>query len=295
MENLIVQTLINGLMLAMVLILLASGLCLIFGILHVVNFAHGEFYMLGGFSVWLLYISHPLPFLTELNALRYIVAMILTMITVGVIGVFVERYVYKPFRGDIKSTVIAATGIMFILQASMLVAFGIRDKAFGSPFAGMIKFGGVSFSQERFIVIIFGIIFFGAMYLFIKKTKIGLAMRAVAQDMDIASIHGINIDRTYSIAMCIGCALAAAGGALIAPIYYVNPYMGIGPIMKAFAVIILGGLGSLSGAVIGGLIVGIVESFASTFLGSHLALMIVFLLLITILLVKPTGLFGHDN
>jgi branched-chain amino acid transport system permease protein len=290
--QIILQTFVNGVMSSMVLILIASGLCLIFGIMRVVNFAHGEFYMLGGFGAWLLFGQQLLPI--ESSVLRYVVAVMITMMVVALMGILVERYLFRPFRGDIRATIIVGTGVMYILQATTLVGFGIRDKAFGSPFSGAVRISGVSISQERLAVVIFGAIFTTIMYFFIQKTKLGLSMRAVAQDEEAASLQGINISKTFSLAMGIGIAMAAAGGALMAPIYYVNPYMGVEPIMKAFVVIILGGMGSLPGTVIGGFIVGFIESFASTFISPHVALMIVFLLLIVVLIVRPGGIFGRE-
>jgi branched-chain amino acid transport system permease protein len=133
------------------------------------------------------------------------------------------------------------------------------------------------------------------LYLLIEKTKAGKAMRAVSQDFEAAQVLGISTGRIFSLAMGVSCALAAAGGALIGPIYYINPYMGVEPIMKAFAAVILGGLGSLPGAVIGGFIIGLAETFVSTYVGPHFALLVVFLIMIGVLIAKPTGLFGHEE
>jgi branched-chain amino acid transport system permease protein len=290
-EQVLFQALVNGITGAMVLILVASGLSLIFGIMHIINLAHGEFFMLGGFGAWLFFAKHPIPLGPDVP--RYLVAIILSIILVGTIGVFVERVVFRRFHGNLRACIVAAVGITFILQASMLVIFGTMEKSFSSPFMGKLEFANLSLSQERFAAIIIGIVFIGAMYLFIKRTKTGKAMRAVAQDREAAALQGINTGLTFSLAMGVGCALAAVGGALIGPVYVVNPYMGVEPIMKAFVVIILGGLGSLPGAVIGGLIIGLVESFIATYVGAYVALMAVYLVLIIILLLKPTGLLGH--
>jgi branched-chain amino acid transport system permease protein len=286
------QTLTNGVMTSLILILIASGLCIIFGILHIVNFAHGEFYMLGGFLIWWLFEVHSL--LAGLpDTVRYIIAMIISMAIVGFIGIIVEKYIYRPFRNNLFSTMIVALGIMFILQASALVIFGARDKAVSSPFVGKFNLGSVFFSAERLAAIACGVIFIVALYFLIDRTKIGKAMRAVAQDPEAALVQGINIGTIFTTAMGISCALAAAGGALVGPIFYINPYMGVEPIMKAFVVVILGGLGSLPGAVIGGFVVGITESFVTTYVGAHFAMLVVFLIMIGTLIAKPTGIFGH--
>jgi len=290
--DVLVQTFANGIMSALILILIATGLCLIFGILHIVNFAHGEFYMLGGFGVWWFFDLHSIP-IGGPDTLRYILAMILTIIVVALLGILVEKFLFRPFHGNLIGTMIVAIGMMFILQAGTLVSFGVTDKAVTSPFIGMSDFGGISLSKERLAAIISSIVFILALYYFIQWTRMGKALRAVAQNMEAARVHGINIDRIFSITMGISCALAAAGGALIGPIFYINPYMGAEPIMKAFVAIILGGMGSLMGAVIGGFIIGMTESFVSTYVGAHFAMVVVFSIMIGVLLVRPTGIFGH--
>jgi branched-chain amino acid transport system permease protein len=285
------QTFVNGVMVSLILILISAGLCLIFGILHIVNFAHGEFFMLGGFGAWWFFDLHSIPIGGP--TLRYILAMIVTIILVGLIGILVERLFFRPFHGNLIATMIVALGIVFILQASALVSFGARDKSIASPFEGTLDIGGISLSGERMAAIICGVVFILALYFLIRWTKLGKAMRAVAQDLEAAQVQGVNIGRIFSVAMFVSCGLAAAGGALVGPIFYINPYMGAEPVMKAFVVIILGGMGSLLGAVIGGFIIGMTESFVTTYVGAHFAMVIVFLIMIGVLLVRPTGIFGH--
>ena len=290
--DMLIQSLVNGVIGSLILILIASGLCLIFGIMHIVNFAHGEFFMLGGFGAWFFFVKYPLPFI-ESDYLRFVFAVILSMVVVGFLGVIAEKYILRPFREDFQAAIIAATGLMLILQAGALVSFGATDKVISSPFSGMVSLGTISFSSERLAAIVCGVVFIISLYFFILKTKLGKAMRAVSQDQEAALLQGVNIDCIFSLSMAIGCALAAAGGALVGPIFYVNPYMGVEPIMKAFIVIILGGMGSLPGAIICGFIIGMTESFISTYVGAHFSMVVVFLLLIGVLLIKPTGLFGH--
>lgn len=173
-----IQTLLNGIMGSLIIILIASGLCLIFGIMHIVNFAHGEFFMLGGFGAWLFFdqnlLSLPLP-----PTLRYIVAIVLSMLLVGTLGVVVERFIFRRFRDNLPRVIISSFGIMLILQAAALAGFGTTDKAFGSPFSGQINLGMVAISMERLAAIICGAIFIAGMYLFILRSKFGKAMRAV--------------------------------------------------------------------------------------------------------------------
>lgn len=286
------QTFVNGVMISLTLILIASGLCLIFGILHIVNFAHGEFYMLGGFGIWYFFDLHSFP-IGGSSIFSYILSMLLTIIVVGILGVFVEKVIFRPLRGNITGTIIVAIGIISIFQASALVGFGTIDKSVASPFSGRIEIGSVSFSQERIAAIICSVVFILGLYCLIERTKTGRALRAVAQDQEAAQVQGVNIGRIFSTSMFISCALAGAAGALVGPIYYINPYMGAEPVMKAFVVVILGGLGSLLGAVIGGFIIGMTESFVTTYLGAHAAMLVVFLTMIGVLLVRPRGIFGH--
>ncbi len=207
----------------------------------------------------------------------------------------VERVLFRPFVGNMELTMIVSFGVMLILQASSLVSFGVRDKSFGSPFNGSINLGTIGLSEERMAVVICAVVFMALLYIFIQRTKLGKAMRAVSQDMEAASVQGININICFSLAMGMACALAALGGALMGPIFYVNPYMGVEPIMKAFVAVILGGMGSLPGAVIGGFIVGMGESFVTTYVGAHLAMMVVFLVMIGVFLFKPAGILGHEE
>jgi len=293
-EQMLIQTFVNGIMSSLILILIASGLCLIFGIMRIVNFAHGEFYMLGGFGAWILFAEKLLP---QMGAptVQYIMAIILSMVLVGLLGVIVERFLFRPFFGNLEATMIVSFGVMLILQAAALVSFGVRDKSFGSPFSGSFKLATISLSEERMAVVFCGVILIFAMYLFIQRTRLGKAMRAVAQDMEAASVQGINIGLCFTLGMGISCALAAVGGALMGPIFYVNPYMGVEPIMKAFVAVILGGMGSLPGAVIGGFFVGMGESFVTTYVGAHVAMMVVFLIMIGVFLLRPAGILGHEE
>jgi len=279
-------------MASFILILVAMGLCLVYGILDIVNFAHGEFYMLGGFGAWWFLESHPI--LKSMPAIeRYIVAIVLTMIIVAGIGIIVEKFIFRRLRENHAAVMIASLGVMSVLQSCALVSFGSVDKNITSPFKGRIELGPISFSEERLLAIICCIVFMILLYLLIDRTKIGKAMKAVSQDPEAALVQGINTGRIFSLAMGIGVALAAAAGALIGPIFYVNPYMGAEPIMKAFAAVILGGLGSLPGAIIGGFLIGMVETFVTTYVGAHFAMSLVFLIMICVLIAKPTGIFGH--
>jgi branched-chain amino acid transport system permease protein len=280
------QCFVNGIMSGSILVLVALGLTMIFGIMHIVNFAHGELYMLGAFGLWIFFAELQVPFF---------LAFILSMIFISGLGIVIERFLFKPFRGDLAPSFIISLGLVMLLQTGTLLSFGIEDKAAPTPsaFQGLVHIGGAVLSKERLFVILVAAILMAGVWLFIQRTKPGQAMRAVAQDQDAAALQGISIDATASLAMGVGCALAAAAGCLMAPIFYVNPYMGAVPIMKAFVVIILGGLGSVGGAFIGGFVIGFVDSFGSTYLSAPIAAMMAFGVLIIILIFRPQGFFGH--
>jgi len=281
------QCLINGIMSGSLLILVALGLTMIFGIMHIVNFAHGELYMLGAYVLWIL--------LGQMGV-NFFVSLVISMIVIAAIGMAIERFLFKPFRGDLAPSFIISLALVMILQTGVLLGFNIEDKSVPAPaaFQGMVRFAGMALSRERLIVIVIAVALIACLYLFIQYSKPGQAMRAVAQDPDAAALQGISIDRISSLAMGVGCALAAAAGCLTAPIFYINPYMGAVPIMKAFAVIILGGLGSIPGAFIGGYVIGFIDSFGSTYLSAPIAAMMAFGVLILVLIFRPKGLFGHD-
>lgn len=293
-SQLVTQIMMNGIMVSVVLILIALGLTLIFGILSIVNFAHGELYMLGGFGAWFFFEQGVLP-AGGSPVLRYLIALILSVIFVSIVGFIMERFFLRQFRGKLLETFIVTLGFVYLLQTSVLLAFGIYPKAMTSIFTGVVNIGGAAISQERLAVSLIGAVVVAAVYLFIMRSKTGRAMQAVAQDPEAAGIQGINIDRISSLGMAIGSGLAAAAGALIAPLFMLDPYMGTVPVVKAFIVIVLGGMGSIIGTVVAGFIVGFLESVSATFIGSDLANLITCTSIMVVLLVKPLGLFGHEH
>jgi len=272
-------------MLSLLLILFALGLSLIFGIMRILNFAHGEIYMLGGFGMWGLFAQHHV---------NYFLALVLTMAGVALIGIIIERFIFKPFRGKLLSGLIVSLGLILILQTSTFLGFGITDKAIPTVpgFGGVISVFGVVFSRERLFIILIAAVLVLLLHLFLKRTKPGKAMRATAQEPDGAALLGIKVDSTCSIAMGIGCALAAAAGSLVGTMFYINAFIGQPWLMKGLAAVVLGGLGSIPGTIVGGFIIGMVESFGTTYIGGDYSFILIFLVLLIVLLVRPRGLFG---
>lgn len=283
--SILLQATVDALMMGLFYILVALGLTIVFGILRAFNFAHGEVYMLGGFAAYYLFGQFHLNFFLTIA---------LGAIGGGAIGLILDRLIFRPFRSEPFNAFIASLGVVWILQTIAAVCFGVVDKPVPSPFPGIIRVAGVTISFLRFATTLIGAALVVALYLFIQWTKTGKAMRALAQDREAASIQGINVDFICAIAFCIGSALAVIAGVLMAPVFVVNPYIGSLTIVKAFMVIILGGMGSIPGAVLGGLIFGFVESFAFLRFGSGVVLIMGFIIIIVVLLIKPTGILGHD-
>lgn len=279
----LLQPLIYGLQNGTIYILVALGLTVIFSIMNVLNLAHGEIYMLGAFSVF---------FLSSLLHINYIIALLITMVAVGLIGVILERVFFRPARGDIITTVIVAIGLMWIIQTSAQLIFGTQTRGMAEVFVGTVTFLNVNISESRVVAGLISIVLLAGVYFFVYRTKQGRAMQAVAQDREAAALQGIDINRMGALGFGLGCALAGAAGGIVAPIFFVEPTMGINVLLKSMAIIILGGLGSIPGAALGGLILGITESYGQTFLG-YASATFPFLIIILILLVKRTGLMGR--
>lgn len=281
----ILAILLNSLMLGMLYIMIAMGLTLVYSILEIVNFAHGEFYMLGGFTSYV--------FFSQLHV-NYFLTMLLAFVLIGGFAVIIEKLIFKRYREQILPAFMISLGLVWILSESMRLIFGNWDKSVPVAFPGIIKIGGLSFSVERLVVTIMGAILIALLYIFIRFTKTGRAMRAITQDKDAALLQGVNIDFICSIAFGVGCGLAAIAGVLLGSIFYVSSTMGAPIIMKSFIIIILGGLGSIPGCLLGGLILGFIDNFASVFLTVPKVTIITFAMIFALLIFRPRGLLGHE-
>jgi len=279
------QSIINGLAAGWIYILMALGLTLVLSIIGIVQLAHGEVYMLGAYGVY---------YLCARAGLNFFLALIISTVLVGFLGIALERFFFRPFRGHLDRALIIAIGLIILLQNAVLVGAGGTPKATPSPFPGVLSILGVRISWERLVVIVIGFALVIALFLFIHRTKIGQAMLAISQDREVAALQGINIDRISALAMFLGCALAGVSGGLVGAMFSVSPLMGGFALMKGIAVIILGGLGSVTGAVIGGLIIGFMDGLIPPFLTTHMASLIGFGVIILILLFRPQGILGHE-
>ena len=284
----IILTLMWGVAIGSIYVLLATGLNLIFGVMKLVNFAHGELLMIGA------YVSFSVSTALGLNAY---LAVFVSMGAVALIGVAVERLAFRRVLGaDKLNEIFVSLGLILIFDNIAVLVWGEKSKRIISPFENMsLQLGEVAIGYDRLIALAFvAVILVGLMFL-IKKTKIGRAMRATSQKSQAAQLMGINIEHIYIFTFALGAALAGAAGSLYGIIYPFNPYIGALPTIKAFAIIILGGLGSIPGAIIGGLLYGIAEQSAVIFLGGIWRDAVAFTLLIIVLILRPKGLFGEKG
>ena len=274
----------NGLMLAGLYSLISAGVTLIFGVLHIINFAQGAFLMLGAYMLY---------YVITLFGFDFYTSFVLAVLIVGGLAILTERYLYHRFwlHGAVLSCLVVSVGLTQVMQNGALLVFGIYEKNVDSVFSGTIYFFGLRYSLERFMLIVFAYLIIAGLMVFLNTSKRGQAMRAVAQDYDAARLLGINPKRIAMLGMFIGVGLAAVAGAIIAPVYAVSAYMGEFMMIKAFLVIVIGGLGSVPGALIGALLIGMFESFGLTYFG-HITNVYLFVFVIVVMLVRPTGLFG---
>ncbi|WP_075981191.1 branched-chain amino acid ABC transporter permease [Bacillus massilinigeriensis] len=285
--EILLQQLFNGLTIGSVYSLVALGLTLVYGILHIPNFAHGALYMMGGYIT--------LTMMTKFG-LHYWIAIFVSIIVVGVMGVLMERIVFHPLRDSppIQDN-IAAIGILLFLEAFAQFVWGADYQSMPTPYDQVVSFFGLTLTVQRILIVVSAIIVMIVLYLFLKKTFTGSTIIAMSQDREGANLVGINTNKVAMLTFLISGGLAAIASSLAAPINLVFPGMGQLVILKAFVIIILGGMGSIPGAIIGGYILGFSESLGATYISNDYKDIIAFVLLVIILSVKPTGLFAKGG
>ena len=281
----LLQHLLNALILGGTYALLGIGLTLIFGIMRVVNFTHGELYAFGAYMMYAF--AMPLR-------LNFFVALVVAVLLGVVLGALIEFVLLRRLRGaDIDTTMLVMIGAWIALQNGEQLAWTGVAKSIDTPFSTTpIKLGAVLLPWNRLFVFGVALALIAATYALINRTKLGRAMRATFQDRDTARLMGVDIDRIYMATFALGSGLAAAAGALLGPVFVVTPSMGDIASLKAFAIVILGGLGNIPGATIGGFILAFMEELGAGYISSGYRDAMGFLLIIGILLIKPTGLFA---
>ena len=283
------QALLFGVANGCIYILLATGLNLIFGVMKLVNFAHGQLLMVGAFVAYQV---------TTITGLNPYASILVSMGSVALIGIILEKFAFRKVRGTEKlNEIFISLGLIYVFQnVATLLWVENYNIQIPSPLSGLsLPLGEVLLSYDRILAIVIVIVILLGLVLLTKKTKIGLAMRATSQKSDAAMLMGININRVYVFTFAVGAALAGAAGALYGIIFNFNPAIGALPTIKAFAIIILGGLGSIPGAVAGGLLYGIAEKTAGYLSNGTWEDAVAFALLIIVLIIRPTGLFGEKG
>jgi branched-chain amino acid transport system permease protein len=285
---LVLQQVVNGVTIGVVYALIAVGLTLVFGILDVINFAHGEFYMIGAF------LTHAL---TMRLGLDFFVALLLTIVGGAVVGLVAERLTVRPLKDRHLFTVVLSTlGLSIFLQHGALLTLGPDPREIELTWGSRpLIIGGVVITFLRVAVLATGAALIVALTWFIRRTTWGMAMRAVATNRAAAALMGIPVDRVYALTFAIGAALAGVAGGLLGAMFTIEPGMGEWAVVKAFSVVIMGGMGNVPGAVVGGIILGVAESLGAGFLpgGTSYKDGIGYAILILVLLCRPQGLFGR--
>lgn len=285
--SLLPQFLANGVVNGASYVLVAVGLTLVFGILNVVNFAHGEFFMLGGYAAVTASAVLGWPLLPTLLA---------TVIALAAFGMLSERVVFRPLGRDASSAIIASFGLSVMLQNAALLAFGPQPKSLKTELAAVpVNLGSVFLTGQRVLIVLVAVAAVTVLFLVLRFTWTGRALRAMAQHPTVAQITGVNVRKVAVITFAIAAAMAGVAGALMSSVFLVQPTSGAMLVMKAFTVVILGGMGSVAGAVLAGVSLGIIESLVSGYLGNALRDMIGFVLVIVMLLTRPQGLLGRST
>jgi branched-chain amino acid transport system permease protein len=292
----LLQQIINGLTLGSVYALIALGYTMVYGILELINFAHGEIYMLGAYLGIILLAFFTAAGLAAISLpLTLALVVAIAVVISSAYGFTVEKLAYKPLRNAPRlSPLISAIGVSIFLQNYVMLTQGATDKVFPSLFGtGGFRFFSTRVSYLQAAIIVVSAVMMILLQAFVMKTKTGKAMRAVAQDKTMASLLGINVDRVISITFIAGSGLAAVAGVMVAAYYgLVNYFIGYVAGIKAFTAAVLGGIGSIPGAMFGGILLGLVESLGASYISSQYKDAYAFLILILILLVRPGGLFG---
>jgi branched-chain amino acid transport system permease protein len=278
---------INGIVLGSLYVLVALGLTLIYGVLVQINFAHADIVTLGAFSAY---------FFTHALGGAYLPSIAVALLVGAALGFVINAAVFAPLRerGNELLPLIATIGVSVMLQNAMLAWFGPIPYAFDSPYSDrVIRFGGMFFTVQSVLIIAVSAAAIALLYAFMKFTFLGKALRAVAQDRETAGLMGINPNRVIMLTFVIASALAGMGGAMLGPVLVLTPFAGASVIVKAFAIVIIGGFGNVEGTIIAGLIVGLIESYTTQILGPGLIDIVVFALLLLMLAVRPTGLIAE--
>jgi len=292
-ENLL-QQLLNGVTWGSIYALIALGYTMVYGVLRLINFAHGEIYMVGAMTGY--YAAHALGLASEPSLSGLLLVLLASMTACALLGATIERVAYRPLRTAGRlAPLITAIGVSLLLQNAGQLVFG-ADPKFFPPLVHseeIVRAGGIALSNVQLTVLLTSVVLMGALQWIVRRTRFGRAMRAVSYDAPAAALMGVPVDRVIQGTFVLGSVLAAAAGILVGlsnP--KIDPLMGLMPGLKAFVAAVLGGIGSVPGAMVGGILLGVIETLVTAYLSSTYRDAIAFVILVVILLYRPTGLFG---
>ncbi len=283
--TIVLQQGINGVVLGSLYVLVALGLTLVYGVLVQINFAHADIVTLGAFSAYF--------FMYRLGG-GYLPSIAVALVVGGMLGWIMNAAIFAPLqsKGGELLSLIATIGVSFTMENAMLTWFGPIPYAFSND---VIRFGGIFITVQNALIIMVSVLTIGLLYAFLKFTFLGKALRAVSQDRETAGLMGINPDQIVMLTFVIASALAGMAGAMLAPVLVLTPFAGTSVIVKAFAIVIIGGFGNVEGTILAGLLVGLIESYTTQYLGPGMIDIVVFALLLTMLAVRPTGLIAEKR
>jgi len=280
-----VNATISALVLSSMYIVVALGFALLLSIMGVLNFAHGAIYMVGGYICY--------QFAVE-SGLNQWLSLLLSVIIVGSFGLFLEKFCFRPFLGDMYRTIVMAIAIILILETTVNVLVGVHIRSLPAFVPGILRAGAISLSAERLVTFAIGGVLLLALTWFIRKAKAGQQMLAVAQDVEGAALQGIDIHRISALACVMGCGLAAVAGSLMGAVFELSPFMGNYMLVKAIQLVILSGIGSIGGILVAGLIIGSIDATLPLFTSGAVTQAIGLGIIIVLLLFRPQGLFGRE-
>ncbi|MFA7671680.1 MAG: branched-chain amino acid ABC transporter permease [Sphaerochaetaceae bacterium] len=283
------QIIINGIMLGMSYSLIALGLTLVFGIMNIVNFAHGQMYMLGGFIIYYVYAQW---------GLNFFVALLFAALLLGVIGLVFEKAFFRRFLRESRrpeSSMLLAIGTAKLLESVALILFGEKHRGVTPFITGVVSFMGAYIPKIKLFIFIMSFILILGLLIFIKKTSFGLALLAIVQDKEVTKLMGVDTNRLSMIGFAIGAALAGISGGLLTLSFPIYAGMGSDISIKSFIMIMIGGAGVVPGAIVGGFILGMLESFGYGFIPGSATYLLIFLLVILLLIFKPLGIMGKPG
>jgi len=281
--------LLDGTVTAFVLVLIALGLSLVFGVMRIVNIAHGEFFMLGAVFSWFAFD------LTNDPLWGFLLALVVAPALVGSIAIFSDRFILRKVKYHPESTIVATIGVLYVIQSVTLMVFGPEARAVEAPLYFRIQFPWFGYSGYKLIVAGMSAFCLLGVWILMKRSKLGLYMRATQQDFEIAKTYGVPTQKIYASVFALGGGLAALAGVLIVPIRQADHLMGLEPLLLSFIVVIIGGLGSIRGTIVAAFIIGISDGIISVFYEPTLAKMLATLFVAMVLILKPSGLYGEET